>query len=213
MFDQDQLELFNGESYWREPPVRSRPVKPEPPDPPTTAQQLGWDNLQRGAIAHAEFETRMLRLGACPSRPITDPGGGVRSDSIAVAINGHAATFQVKSAVIDEYGRAEFKLGDREGTQTGKRDRRRNLPVIGRAEFFILAVFNKDSVITDWYVIPAKYLRLRVTLTVTPSRRSHRIRKGWLEPERFREGWERLLDLSTLLQESRSVLDSPPGEF
>src|SRR5262245_48931375 len=73
----DELRLFDPEPYWREPElVMVAPAEPDPPTMPTDQQQLGWDNNHRGAIAHAEFEARMVRLGASPSRPTSDPGGG-----------------------------------------------------------------------------------------------------------------------------------------
>lgn len=206
------LVLFDPDQYWREPePEPVLDLAPEPSRYEGSLAQLGWDNQQRGAIAQAEFDSRMVRLGACPNRPMSDPGGGIRSDTVIV-IGGRAITVQIKSAKMRQNGRAEFKLGPREGARSPTRDKRKELPYVGRADFFALAVFNEDSVITDWYLIPAKYLRMRVTLVVTPGRRSCRIRKGWFEPELYRNGWERLLDVPTLPRESRSLVVSPTGE-
>lgn len=215
-FDDPQLELFDADTYWDDQLLKPfeliPPATPLEPEPLTAEQQLGWDKIQRGAIAQAEFELKMIRLGANPNRPVMDPGGNVASDT-TVVFKDRKVTVQVKSAKLDTCGRAEFDLGPRDGPQTSKHDGRRVLPYIGRADFFALAVFNEDTVITDWYLIPAARLRLRVTLAVSPGRSSQRRRKGWLEPERFREAWHRLLDVPALLQESPSVFDSPIGEL
>jgi len=186
----DRPTLFDRDAYLCE--VRPEPepeLSPSPEPEPTDLQpiegQLGWDRIQLGRIALAEFVTQIIRLNGSCSIPDGDPGGGIRSD-VNVTFPARLFSVQVKGRTIQAGGKVQFDLGPRDGDRKSK--------YIGRAQFFALAVLNEDAAVTDWYLIPASKLRYRSTLTVTPGRLSKRLRKDWIEPERYRNKWHKLLE-------------------
>jgi hypothetical protein len=191
--DENQLGLFEYQAALFDRDIYEVPdLEPEPsevpdPEPDELAQiagQLGFDRSQKGRIARAEFTVQVARMGGSCSTPDGDPGGGTRSD-VGVAFPGRLFSVQVKGRTIGPDGKVHFDLGPRDGD--------RKYGYIGRAQLFALAVFNQDTVITDWYLIPAVRLRRRVKLTVMPGRPGWRKRKDSIEPERYRNAWHELL--------------------
>lgn len=162
--------------------LAAQPEAQAPPREPVSSQ--GKLSNRLGFMAETWFDAEVARRGGVSDKTSADDQPWDR----IVIFDGQAHTVQIKYASCRN-GRAQFNLGPRVGLHTAAREQRRKMSYRGRADFFVLVTGFRDR--TEVYIIPARRLQERTSLTVTPGRYRHRQVRG-PEPESYRDAWHLL---------------------
>jgi hypothetical protein len=184
------------------------PAEPEgSPEPPEAELLPGVKSNQLGYWAELAVDAKIAELGGHSEKAMKDDEP---YDRLIYLGAGKPKTAQVKYAGIKN-DKAQFNLGPRVGHRDSQGDKRRRLSSRSRADVYILVTYWRRT--PRFYIIPARRLRDRVSVTITPGRRRLR-RQTWkhMEPEDYVDSWHYCAENMTE-HELTLIHDCPVGQL